>query len=133
VEKTPDAVALIVGEERWSYRELNAWADRLGLCARRDAAMVAGLLAILKAGGAYVPLDPAYPQARLEAIAADAGVGPLRRGEGGRPAGPVRDTAAYLIYTSGSTAVAPPGTARERAEGGRAAREPGSFPFLPTV
>ncbi len=88
VEKTPDAVALIVGEERWSYRELNAWADRLaaelralgvgpedrvGISARRDAAMVAGLLAILKAGGAYVPLDPAYPQARLEAIAADAG------------------------------------------------------------
>jgi amino acid adenylation domain-containing protein len=133
VEKTPGAVALIVGEEHWTYGELNAWADRLagelrelgvgpedrvGLCSPRDAGMVAGLLAILKAGGAYVPLDPAYPPARLEAIVADAGVevvGPcwerrLPAGRVGRAdpsrqdgSAPSRNRAAYLIYTSGST------------------------------
>ena len=36
--------------------------------------MVVAVLGILKAGGAYVPLDPAYPQERLEFMAADAGI-----------------------------------------------------------
>jgi amino acid adenylation domain-containing protein len=80
VERTPDAVALVFGEESLSYAELNRRANRLahelrargvgpdvrvGLCVERGPEMVVGLLAILKAGGAYVPLDPAYPVERL--------------------------------------------------------------------
>jgi amino acid adenylation domain-containing protein len=89
VERTPEAVALIVGEERWTYRELDAWAeaiaddlhgrgvgpeDRVGVNTPRNAEMIAGLLGVLKAGGVYVPLDPAYPEGRLEQIRRDAGV-----------------------------------------------------------
>ncbi|HVB39028.1 MAG TPA: amino acid adenylation domain-containing protein, partial [Vicinamibacterales bacterium] len=84
----PDATAIIDGEQRVSYRELNSranrWAGelrrrgvspeaRVGVSLERSADMVAVLLAILKAGGVYVPLDPAYPAARLAGMCADAG------------------------------------------------------------
>ena len=79
-EKTPEAVAVEFEDERLTYGELNARAnrlahylvglgvkpdDRVAICVERSLEMVVGLLAILKAGGAYVPLDPAYPAARL--------------------------------------------------------------------
>ena len=83
------------------------------------------MLGILKAGAAYVPLDPAYPEARLRARAADAGLRFAVAGTGhalacglteeqavSTAAGevPVQikmttgpDDTAYVIYTSGST------------------------------
>jgi non-ribosomal peptide synthetase component F len=79
-EKTPDAIALVSGEEHLRYRELNERANRLahylirlgvgpdvlvGVCIERSINMLVALLAILKAGGAYVPLDPSYPKQRL--------------------------------------------------------------------
>ncbi|WP_283846111.1 non-ribosomal peptide synthetase, partial [Bradyrhizobium cenepequi] len=87
VRKAPDAVAVIDADERLSYGELNARANRLAhhligrgvrpdqpvaICLERSPAMVVGLLAILKAGGAYLPLDPAYPSARLRQVLDDA-------------------------------------------------------------
>ncbi|WP_040587410.1 AMP-binding protein, partial [Allomesorhizobium alhagi] len=87
VRQAPEAVALIHDDERLSYGELNARANRLAhhlialgakpdqpvaICVERSPAMVTGLLAILKAGGAYVPLDPAYPSPRLNQVLADA-------------------------------------------------------------
>ncbi len=78
--RTPEATALVFGEEQLTYRELNARANRLahrlraegvgpevlvGICVERSVDMVVGLLGILKAGGAYVPMDPAYPAERL--------------------------------------------------------------------
>jgi amino acid adenylation domain-containing protein len=89
VERTPDAVAVVFGEQKLTYWELNVQANRLahylralgvgpevlvGLCVERSLDMVVGLLGILKAGGAYVPLDPAYPPARLAFMLADARV-----------------------------------------------------------
>ncbi|WP_339102103.1 amino acid adenylation domain-containing protein [Pseudomonas sp. G166] len=80
VQRTPDAVAVIRGEQRLTYRELNVRANRLAhylrkqgvkpdsrvaICVERGIDMVVGLLAILKAGGGYVPLDPAYPLERI--------------------------------------------------------------------
>jgi amino acid adenylation domain-containing protein len=80
VERTPDAVAVVCGEEQWTYAQLNGRANQLarylqrlgvgpevlvGICAERSLEMVVGLLGILKAGGAYVPLDPTYPKERL--------------------------------------------------------------------
>ena len=74
--RTPDAVALVCGEQSLSYRELDARANQLAhhlralgvgpetmvaLCVERSSEMVVGLLGILKAGGAYLPLDPDYP------------------------------------------------------------------------
>ncbi|PUA29931.1 MAG: hypothetical protein B0W54_05145 [Cellvibrio sp. 79] len=76
----PAAEALVFGEQRLSYAELNRRANRLahrlqaigvkpetrvGIAVERSVEMVTGLLAILKAGGAYVPLDPELPTERL--------------------------------------------------------------------
>ncbi|MBN3816192.1 amino acid adenylation domain-containing protein [Paraburkholderia sp. Se-20369] len=87
VQRTPEATALISGDERLSYAELNARANRLArylidldvapdtpvaVCLDRGTPMVVALLGILKAGGAYVPLDPAYPGPRLAHILSDA-------------------------------------------------------------
>jgi len=87
VASTPDAVAVISGDERISYGQLNQRAEKLaahlrlqgvgpevlvGLCTDRSLNLLVGILGILKAGGAYVPLDPAYPRARLNCILEDA-------------------------------------------------------------
>ena len=84
---TPDAVALVAGDQILSYRELNQRANQLAhylqalgvrpnalvvLCVERSLDMVVGLLGILKAGGAYVPLDPTYPPERLAFMLRDA-------------------------------------------------------------
>ncbi|MEJ5865310.1 amino acid adenylation domain-containing protein, partial [Pseudomonas farsensis] len=89
VQLTPDACALVFGERRLSYAELDAEANRLahylraqGVCAdglvgtsvQRSVEMVVGLLAILKAGAAYVPLDPEYPKERLAYMVEDSGI-----------------------------------------------------------
>ena len=86
VERTPDATALMFGEETLSYRELNSRANALanllrsqglgadsvvGICVERSFDMVASVLAVLKAGAAYLPLDPAYPHERLQFMLED--------------------------------------------------------------
>ncbi|MDN3222037.1 non-ribosomal peptide synthetase [Pseudomonas nunensis] len=138
--RTPEAIALVSAGETLTYAELNARAngvahrliklgvkpdDTVGLCARRSADMVIGLLGILKAGAAYVPLDPQYPAERLAHMLADSAPRVLVRQQGLELAVPV-DLAtieigsdeitrnpqiagltvshlAYVIYTSGST------------------------------
>jgi amino acid adenylation domain-containing protein len=87
VARTPTAAALVCGDERLSYAELDRRAGRLarqllelgvgpevlvGVCLDRSVEMVVALLATLRAGGAYVPLDPTYPRERLAWILADA-------------------------------------------------------------
>ena len=47
---------------------------RVGLCLGRGMDMVVSMLGVLKAGAAYVPLDPAFPPARLNYYAEDAGL-----------------------------------------------------------
>ena len=87
VDKTPDSTAVVCGNERLTYWELNSHANQLAhylraegvapeilvaVCLERSIDIVVAILAILKAGGAYVPLDPAYPTHRLAAILEDA-------------------------------------------------------------
>lgn len=86
-KRTPDAVALVQGQLRITYANLNgranqvAWCLRdkgvgpdqlVGLCAERSVELVVGLIGILKAGGAYLPLDPIYPTERLAYMLRDA-------------------------------------------------------------
>ncbi len=86
VRRTPEATALIAGDERLSYAELDTRANRfarylvdlgvgpdalVAVCLERSTAMVVSLLGILKAGGAYVPIDPAYPGPRIAHIVSD--------------------------------------------------------------
>ncbi|MFB7899684.1 amino acid adenylation domain-containing protein, partial [Streptomyces xiamenensis] len=76
VRRTPDATAVVAGDHRLSYAELDARTDALaarltrhGVKAEtpvavlmdRSAELVVALLAILKAGGCYLPLHPALP------------------------------------------------------------------------
>src|SRR6202008_1958555 len=87
-ERSPDAIAVVFGDEEVSYRELDARANQLahhlsgrgvgpervvGLCLARSSQLIVGLLGILKAGGAYLPLDPDYPRERLGFMLAGAG------------------------------------------------------------
>ncbi|SDG84152.1 amino acid adenylation domain-containing protein [Lentzea fradiae] len=79
-ELRPGAVALVFGEERVTFAELDAWAnqvahkvlehgagrgDLVGVLVERSPAFVAALLGVLKTGAAYVPLDPTHPVARV--------------------------------------------------------------------
>ena len=88
IERAPEAVALVAGPERLTYRELGVRARglarrlaalgvgpevRVGVCLSRTPALVTTLLGILEAGGAYVPLDPNYPRERLGFMLEDAG------------------------------------------------------------
>jgi amino acid adenylation domain-containing protein len=90
VERHPQAVALVFGDQALSYAELNARANRLahclialgvkpearvGIAVERSIDMVVGVLAVLKAGGAYVPLDPEHPAERLAYMVAESGIG----------------------------------------------------------
>ncbi|PSB59548.1 non-ribosomal peptide synthetase [Chamaesiphon polymorphus] len=83
---SPDAIAVVSGEQTITYAELNARADRLasqlqslgvqseglvGICMERSIEAIVSVVAILKAGGAYVPLDPTYPPERLAYMLAD--------------------------------------------------------------
>ncbi|CCK25060.1 CDA peptide synthetase I [Streptomyces davaonensis JCM 4913] len=87
--RTPGAVAVSHGEERLTYAELDAAADRLAVRLRalgvgadgsedavcllmdRSLRLPVAILAVIKAGGAYVPLDARYPVSRMRMIVAD--------------------------------------------------------------
>jgi amino acid adenylation domain-containing protein len=88
VDRAPEAVAVVCGEERLTYRELDLKANRLahrlraagadrgkvvGICIERSPDMVVGLVAILKSGAAYVPLDIRHPRDRLTFILEESG------------------------------------------------------------
>ena len=80
--RLPDKAALIDGDTRWTFSELNDFARAaatavLGQTRRngfvcvlcgRQAVGVIGMLAALWAGACYVPLDAKMPEARLRAI-----------------------------------------------------------------
>jgi amino acid adenylation domain-containing protein len=87
-ERTPDAVAVLMGTEGMRYGELEDRANRLADELRRRGAgpesriavllerspdQIVALLGVLKAGAAYVPLDPSYPAERLELMLEDSG------------------------------------------------------------
>ncbi|MFI0263762.1 amino acid adenylation domain-containing protein [Streptomyces sp. NPDC017056] len=87
--RTPGAVAVVSGDARLTYTELQERSNaltrllvargvgpesRVAVVVQRSAALVVACLAVLKAGGAYVPVDPAYPAERIAGTMADAGV-----------------------------------------------------------
>lgn len=86
VERAPESTALVDGDLRLSYRELDQRSNQLahhlqklgvkanapvGICMNRSAELVVAVLAVLKAGGAYVPYDPTYPTERMTAMLED--------------------------------------------------------------
>ena len=86
---TPHAVAVVCGSERLTFRQLVTRAralaqrlsqlpvgpdDRVGIALPRSTDLLVAVLGVLEACAAYVPLDPGYPSARLQLMAADAGL-----------------------------------------------------------
>ncbi|WP_038276178.1 AMP-binding protein, partial [Ruminiclostridium papyrosolvens] len=87
-QKTPDNVAVMFGDKKLTYRELNQRANSLARVLRkqgvnedsivavmldRSLEMITGILAVLKAGGAYLPVSPDYPEERVRYILKDSG------------------------------------------------------------
>ncbi len=80
VAKTPDQLAVILGDGELTYRELDEMSTSLagylqergvqgevivGIMVDRSLELAIGILGILKAGGAYLPIDPTYPPERI--------------------------------------------------------------------
>ncbi|MFD3419449.1 non-ribosomal peptide synthetase [Streptomyces decoyicus] len=133
VARTPDAPAVTDGRRTWSYRELDALANRLAhdLIGRgvgpertvavvlpRSVELVVAELAVAKAGGAFLPVDPDYPAERRTLMLSDAEpaaviddpaqtrppTGPDHAPQDGDRLAPLHaEHPAYVIYTSGST------------------------------
>ena len=130
VAKTPDALALVYTDKRFTYREVDEISDRIAaglhpttnviaIKVQRSEWMVLGALAVLKTGCAYLPLDPSYPEERLSYMQQDANscmlltekefeeLSKSRDAETSKP----RDIEMkpsdlfILLYTSGSTGV----------------------------
>ncbi|MFI6869120.1 amino acid adenylation domain-containing protein [Nocardia sp. NPDC050406] len=89
VAANPDGLAVICGDRRLTYRELDARADRLAQLLIRAGAgpetlvatgiprsieSVLAVWAITRTGAAYVPVDPAYPPERIARIVEVSGV-----------------------------------------------------------
>lgn len=89
-EATPDAVAVVFREQRYTYRQIDRMTDCLavllqqrygvggeaavGVMIDRSEWMVIYPLAVMKAGGVYMPLDSHFPEERLQYMIADASV-----------------------------------------------------------
>ncbi|MEU7428035.1 amino acid adenylation domain-containing protein [Streptomyces sp. NPDC040750] len=128
--RTPTAQAVVCGERRVDYRELDrlsgrlaaALADRgvgpgrvVAVALPRSVELVTALLAVLRTGAAYLPLDPDYPAERIRTMAEDAlptltldpdtfaglMAQPVTGQAPDHPTDPVHP--AYVIFTSGST------------------------------
>ncbi|MER6444398.1 amino acid adenylation domain-containing protein [Streptomyces venezuelae] len=84
---TPDALAVVAGDDRLTFAELEDRAGRLAallaergvgpdtvvaLAVPRSADTVVATLAVLKAGGAYLPLDLDHPAERIAFMLGDA-------------------------------------------------------------
>jgi amino acid adenylation domain-containing protein len=110
--RTPEALAVAMGAEQLTYRELDRRSNqlaqllrargvgpdlRVGICLERSPRLIIALLGVLKAGGAYVPLDPAYPQERLRFLLRDAQVAVLLTDEHLRERLPSGDATAIVV------------------------------------
>ncbi|WP_161957126.1 non-ribosomal peptide synthetase [Aestuariivirga litoralis] len=90
--RTPQAVAVSDPQRDWTYRELDAAANRIAAALRKrgvapgnfvmlrmnpSLAMIAAELAVMKCGAAFVPVGTEWPEARLTALAQRIGGAPL--------------------------------------------------------
>ncbi|NDA90393.1 MAG: hypothetical protein EBY20_05755, partial [Alphaproteobacteria bacterium] len=82
VERSPDSIAVVYGDIRLSYRELNARANRLAHCLLklsdklqlvtlvldRSVNFLVSMLGVFKAGWSYLPIDPVISEDRILSI-----------------------------------------------------------------
>ncbi|MEU9192852.1 non-ribosomal peptide synthetase [Streptomyces hundungensis] len=88
VRTAPDAPAVIDGEQRWSYAQLDEAAtsvaealagrvrpgELVGVCLDRSAALVVTAVALARIGAVYLPLGPRPGERRIDAVTEDIGV-----------------------------------------------------------
>ncbi|WP_066507710.1 non-ribosomal peptide synthetase [Abyssisolibacter fermentans] len=89
VMKKPNQIAVIYGEEKLTYSELNHKANQLarllvksglkkgnivGIMVTRSLEMVIGILGIIKAGGAFLPINPEHPIDRIKYFIEDSDI-----------------------------------------------------------
>jgi amino acid adenylation domain-containing protein len=113
VARTPDAVALAHGSERWTYAQFEQVADRVarhlvslgaepgarvGIAMERSPELVATVCGIARSGAACVPLDITYPAGRITAMVERAD--PLRIIAHARHADLVTDPALLVTFES---------------------------------
>jgi amino acid adenylation domain-containing protein len=126
---SPAATVLVSDTASWTYAELDHAAERIaagllttgmplgariGVMLDRSPELIATVLGVLRAGAAVVPLDVSYPRARIDAMINR--VQPFRviseiaevRALLEAPATTIlpaidQDSAAYVLFTSGST------------------------------
>ncbi|HKV94721.1 MAG TPA: amino acid adenylation domain-containing protein [Candidatus Angelobacter sp.] len=88
--QTPDATAVVYGDDEISYRDLDERSNqlgrylqslgvgpevRVGICVEPGFDIAVGILGVIKAGGVYIPLDPTYPAERLQYLWRDSEAG----------------------------------------------------------
>ena len=88
VNRLPNAIALVFGDQSMTYDELNKKANQVALLLQRKGIkqeltvaiwversleMMIAILGVLKAGGAYVPIDLNHPQERIQFMLEDTG------------------------------------------------------------
>ncbi|MBC2639600.1 MULTISPECIES: non-ribosomal peptide synthetase [unclassified Rhodococcus (in: high G+C Gram-positive bacteria)] len=86
-ERSPDAVAVVSGDERLSYGELDARSNRLArrllsmgagpeatvaVALPRSAGLIVALVAVVRTGAAYLPIDADHPGERSALVLDDA-------------------------------------------------------------
>ena len=118
VAARPEAEAVVCGDERLSYAELDRLADDLAVRLRntgvvpgdvvafslpRGSAAISAMLAILKCGCAYMPLDPSLPAARKDILLKAASAAAILTGDG------------ITALTAGAGSHESPGKASEQA------------------
>ncbi|MBK8552374.1 MAG: amino acid adenylation domain-containing protein [Ignavibacteria bacterium] len=97
--KTPGKTALVFGNQKLTYKELNEKSNQLAhylrsqgveketlvpICIERNGNMLVAILGMLKSGSAYVPVDPDYPEERIRYMIEDTGAGIVICGEKSR-------------------------------------------------
>jgi amino acid adenylation domain-containing protein len=123
VRVLPTSMALVAGEQTWSYAELDGLSNGIafelaahgvarghyvGIHMDRSAEAIIAMLAILKLGAVYVPFDPAAPDQRLAAQVDAAGI-KLLTVAAGQPAPHWFEGVALVVTTKpGKAAVAQP-------------------------
>ncbi len=130
LEKTPDNIAVLFGEEMITYDSFARKANRIarylrslgvgrnqyvGVLTPRSIETIINVMGVVKSGGAYIPIDPDYPEQRRDYILNNSNCAFLIEpgeafeeaitGFSDEPLDNVNspDDIAYAIYTSGST------------------------------
>ncbi len=88
VKNTPDKVALVFENEKFTYRRLDLMSDSVAhylrksgikpddvipIIANRSPYIIVAMLGVIKSGGAYMPVSTSYPKERIEYMLETAG------------------------------------------------------------